>query len=158
MKEKFKGEWCMTGDMGFADDEGYIYFEGRGDDVIKSFGYRVGPAELEAKILEVEAVASCAVVGVPDPQRGQAIKAFVKVMPGTPKIRDAHPRDPGSRQEETRRARISARDRVPRRISDDGDGKNPAAGSARAGGSEETIISSDANRENRHHRFSPGRR
>jgi acetyl-CoA synthetase len=85
MKEKFKGEWCVTGDMGFADDEGYVYFEGRGDDVIKTSGYRVGPAEIEAKIIEVKGVASCAVIGVSDAQRGQAIKAFVKVFPGTDK-------------------------------------------------------------------------
>ncbi|MBI2962810.1 MAG: AMP-binding protein [Deltaproteobacteria bacterium] len=85
MQEKFKGEWCVTGDMGFADDEGYVYFQGRGDDVIKTSGYRVGPAEIEAKVIEVKGVASCAVIGVSDPQRGQAIKAFVKVLPGTEK-------------------------------------------------------------------------
>jgi acetyl-CoA synthetase len=85
MKEKFKGEWCVTGDMGYADDEGYVYFQGRGDDVIKTSGYRVGPAEIESKIIEVKGVASCAVIGVSDPQRGQAIKAFVKVLPGTEK-------------------------------------------------------------------------
>jgi acetyl-CoA synthetase len=85
MQEKFKGEWCVTGDMGYADDEGYVYFQGRGDDVIKTSGYRVGPAEIEAKIIEVAGVASCAVIGVSDPQRGQAIKAFIKVLPGTEK-------------------------------------------------------------------------
>jgi acetyl-CoA synthetase len=85
MKEKFKGEWCVTGDMGYADDESYVYFQGRGDDVIKTSGYRVGPAEIESKIIEVKGVASCAVIGVSDPQRGQAIKAFVKVLPGTEK-------------------------------------------------------------------------
>ncbi len=82
MKEKFAGEWCLTGDLGHADDEGYLYFQGRADDVIKTSGYRVGPAEVENSILEVPGVASCAVIGVPDPQRGQAIKAFVKVLPG----------------------------------------------------------------------------
>lgn len=81
MAEKFAGEWCLTGDLGYADDEGYIYFQGRADDVIKTSGYRVGPAEVEASIMEVKGVASCAVIGVPDPQRGQSIKAFVKVMP-----------------------------------------------------------------------------
>jgi acetyl-CoA synthetase len=85
MKEKFRNGWCLTGDMGFADDEGYFYFQGRGDDVIKTSGYRVGPAEIEAKIMEVKGIASCAVIGVSDPQRGQAIKAFVKVLPGTDK-------------------------------------------------------------------------
>ena len=82
MNEKFKGEWCVTGDLGHMDDQGYVYFQGRADDVIKSSGYRIGPAEVEAKIMEHKAVASCAVIGVSDPQRGQAIKAFVKLLPG----------------------------------------------------------------------------
>ena len=82
MSEKFKGEWCMTGDLGHMDDEGYVYFQGRNDDVIKSSGYRIGPSEIEAKIMEHACVASCAVIGVPDPQRGQAIKAFIKLLPG----------------------------------------------------------------------------
>ena len=85
MKEKFAGEWCLTGDLGYADDRGYFYFQGRADDVIKTSGYRVGPAEVEASIMEVKGVASCAVIGVSDEQRGQAIKAFVKVLPGTDK-------------------------------------------------------------------------
>lgn len=85
MKEKFTNGWCRTGDMGTADERGYFYFQGRGDDVIKTSGYRVGPAEIEASIMEVAGVQSCAVIGVSDPQRGQAIKAFVKVMPGTDK-------------------------------------------------------------------------
>ncbi len=82
MKEKFVGQWCRTGDLGYADERGYIYFEGRTDDIIKTSGLRVGPAEVEAKIMEHEAVASCAVIGVPDPARGQMIKAFVKLLPG----------------------------------------------------------------------------
>jgi len=82
MSEKFKGEWCMTGDLGHMDEEGYVYFQGRNDDVIKSSGYRIGPSEIEAKIMEHACVASCAVIGVPDPQRGQAIKAFIKLLPG----------------------------------------------------------------------------
>lgn len=82
MAEKFAGEWCLTGDMGHMNEEGYIYFQGRNDDVIKTSGYRVGPAEVEAKIIEHRAVASCAVVGIPDEKRGQSIKAFVKLLPG----------------------------------------------------------------------------
>jgi acetyl-CoA synthetase len=82
MKEKFVNGWCITGDNGHMDDQGYIYFQGRSDDVIKTSGYRVGPAEVEAKIIEHPAVASCAVVGVPDERRGQAIKAFIKLLPG----------------------------------------------------------------------------
>jgi len=82
MGDKFAGQWCLTGDMGHMDDRGYVYFQGRNDDVIKTSGYRVGPAEVEAKIIEHPAVASCAVIGVPDERRGQSIKAFVKLMPG----------------------------------------------------------------------------
>ena len=82
MKDKFIGQWCRTGDLGYADERGYIYFEGRTDDIIKTSGLRVGPAEVEAKIMEHPAVASCAVIGVPDPARGQMIKAFVKLLPG----------------------------------------------------------------------------
>ncbi|MGH8011481.1 MAG: acyl-CoA synthetase [Candidatus Binataceae bacterium] len=82
MDEKFAGEWCLTGDLGYMDDEGYVFFQGRADDVIKTSGYRVGPAEVEAKIIEHAAVSSCAVIGVPDERRGQAIKAFVKLLPG----------------------------------------------------------------------------
>jgi acetyl-CoA synthetase len=82
MRDKFRGDWLLTGDTGYADDEGYVYFQGRADDVIKSAGYRIGPAEVEASIMEHKAVASCAVIGVSDAQRGQMVKAFVKLLPG----------------------------------------------------------------------------
>lgn len=82
MRDKRRGDWLVTGDNGYMDDEGYLYFQGRADDVIKSAGYRIGPAEVESSIMEHKAVASCAVIGVPDPQRGQLVKAFVKLMPG----------------------------------------------------------------------------
>jgi acetyl-CoA synthetase len=82
LREKFRGEWLLTGDSGYLDEEGYVYFRGRADDVIKSAGYRIGPAEVEASIMEHKAVASCAVIGVSDPQRNQVVKAFVKLMPG----------------------------------------------------------------------------
>ncbi len=81
-KERFVGDWYLTGDTGWKDDTGYIYFKGRIDDVIKTSGYRVGPGEVEAAIIAVEGVASCAVIGVPDDRVGESIKAFVKVMPG----------------------------------------------------------------------------
>jgi len=63
------------------DDEGYLYFQRRGDDVMKRSGYRIGPSEIEAKIMEYKSVASCAVIGVPDAHRGQAVKAFIKLLP-----------------------------------------------------------------------------
>jgi acetyl-CoA synthetase len=82
MREKFTGGWCCTGDMGCRDADGWIHFQGRSDDLIKTSGYRVGPAEVEASVMEVPGAAACAVIGVPDPERGEAIKAFVKVLPG----------------------------------------------------------------------------
>jgi len=80
--ERFAGDWYLTGDTGWEDEQGYLFFKGRIDDVIKTSGYRVGPGEIEAAIISVPGVSSCAVIGVPDPRVGESIKAFVKVMPG----------------------------------------------------------------------------
>ncbi len=73
--------WIVTGDIGHEDAEGYYWFEGRMDDVIKSAGYRVGPFEVESALLTHPAVAEAAVVGKPDAARGQVIKAFVVLKP-----------------------------------------------------------------------------
>jgi acetyl-CoA synthetase len=78
----YRGEWFLTGDLGMADDEGFVYFKGRADDVINSAGYRIGPAEVEGCLLEHPAVEQCAVVGVPDETRGEAVRAFVLLKPG----------------------------------------------------------------------------
>jgi acyl-coenzyme A synthetase/AMP-(fatty) acid ligase len=72
----------LTGDCGTMDEEGNVYFLGRADDVIKSSGYRIGPDEVEAALMEHPAVASCAVIGAPDRERGQVVKALVKLHPG----------------------------------------------------------------------------
>jgi acetyl-CoA synthetase len=80
-EERFVGDWYLTGDTGWQEDSGYLYFKGRIDDVIKTSGYRVGPGEVEAAIIAVPGVASCAVIGVPDARVGESIKAFIKVMP-----------------------------------------------------------------------------
>jgi acetyl-CoA synthetase len=77
-----KGEWFNTGDQAAIDEDGYFFFKGREDDVIKSSGYRVGPAELEGIMLEHPGVAEVAVVGKPDQQRGELIKAFVVLKSG----------------------------------------------------------------------------
>lgn len=74
--------WIVTGDIGHEDQDGYYWFEGRMDDVIKSAGYRVGPFEVESALLTHPAVAEAAVVGKPDATRGQLIKAFVVLRPG----------------------------------------------------------------------------
>src|SRR5258707_15892197 len=77
-----RGAWIVTGDLGRRDQDGYLWFEGRNDDVIKSAGYRIGPFEVESAILKHEAVAEAAVVGKPDPLRGHIVKAYVVLKPG----------------------------------------------------------------------------
>ncbi len=78
----FRGDWYFTGDKAYKDADGYFYFFGRADDVIKSSGYRVGPFEVESVLQEHPAVAESAVVGSPDSLRGEMIKAFVVLAPG----------------------------------------------------------------------------
>jgi acetyl-CoA synthetase len=74
--------WIVTGDIGRADEDGYHWFEGRADDVIKSAGYRIGPFEVESALLRHPAVAEAGVVGKPDAARGAIVKAFVVLRPG----------------------------------------------------------------------------
>jgi acetyl-CoA synthetase len=83
-REMYRGEWMTCGDLARRDAAGYFWFEGRADDVIKSAGYRIGPFEVESAILKHPAVAEAAVVGKPDPLRGQIVKAFVVLKPGRP--------------------------------------------------------------------------
>ena len=71
-----------TGDTAWRDEDGYYWFVGRVDDVIKSSGYRIGPFEVESALLEHPAVLECAVTGVPDPDRGQVVKATVVLTAG----------------------------------------------------------------------------
>ncbi len=82
MKEVFKKDYYYTGDRASFDEKGYWWFVGRADDVIKSSDYRVGPFEVESALVEHPAVAESAVVGSPDPQRWQLVKAFVILKPG----------------------------------------------------------------------------
>ncbi len=84
MKKSFRGDYYYTGDRGYKDEEGYFWFVGRDDDVIKSSGYRIGPFEVESALMEHDAVAECAVVGSPDPAglRGIVVKAFVVLAKG----------------------------------------------------------------------------
>jgi acetyl-CoA synthetase len=78
----FIGEWMDTDDLGARDVDGYLWFKARADDVIITAGYRVGPAEVEDALLEHEAVANAAVIGVDDETRGQRVKAYVEPAPG----------------------------------------------------------------------------
>lgn len=81
--EKFRGDWLLTGDVGHRDEEGYFWFHGRDDDVIISSGYRIGPTEIEDCLMQHDAVASVAVIGAPDPVRGEVVKAFIVPRAGT---------------------------------------------------------------------------
>jgi len=77
-----RGDWYITGDRAYVDDEGYFWFVSRADDVILSAGYRIGPFEVESALIEHPAVAESAVVSSPDETRGEVVKAYVVLVPG----------------------------------------------------------------------------
>jgi acetyl-CoA synthetase len=80
--EKTRGGWIHTGDRARVDEDGYLWFEGRTDDVISSAGYRIGPDEIEQCLCRHPAVALAAAIGVPDETRGEIVKAFVRLAEG----------------------------------------------------------------------------
>jgi acyl-coenzyme A synthetase/AMP-(fatty) acid ligase len=84
--EPFDGEWWATGDHVRCDDGGYLWFEGRDDDIIVSAGYRIGPFEVESALVSHPAVAEAAAVAAPDPERGSVVRAVVV-------LRDREPSD-----------------------------------------------------------------
>lgn len=81
-KKVFVGDWYYTGDKAIKDKDGYYWFMGRDDDIIKSSGYRISPAEVESALIEHPAVKESAVVGSPDPIRGTIVKAFIILKDG----------------------------------------------------------------------------
>jgi acetyl-CoA synthetase len=78
----FRGGWYCSGDLATRDADGWIWFVGRGDDVIKSAGHLIGPFEVESALMEHPAVAEAGVIGKPDPVAGSVVKAFVALRPG----------------------------------------------------------------------------
>ncbi len=80
--DAMRGDWYVTGDRAVKDEDGYFWFVGRADDVILSAAYRIGPFEVESALVEHAAVQEAAVVGSPDPIRGQVVKAFVILAQG----------------------------------------------------------------------------
>ena len=85
-REKFAGaagpdDWCRTGDLAVRDADGYLWYQGRSDDVFKSAGYRIGPGEIENCLVKHASVANAAVVPKPDPERGALVKAYVVIAP-----------------------------------------------------------------------------
>ena len=81
-RKKYTGDWCRTGDVAIMDDDGYLWYQGRSDDVFKVAGYRIGPSEIENCLVRHAAVANAAVIPVPDETRGNVVKAFVVLAQG----------------------------------------------------------------------------
>lgn len=81
-KKCFVGEWYITGDLAYKDQDGYFWFVGRADDIIKTSGHMVGPFEVESILMEHPAVAEAGVIGKPDEMIGQLVKAFISLKPG----------------------------------------------------------------------------
>lgn len=81
-RDRFIGDWMTTGDQGVVDDDGYIAFVGRDDDIITSAGYRIGPGEIEDCLIRHPAVALAAAIGKPDPVRTEIVKAFIVLKSG----------------------------------------------------------------------------
>ena len=132
-RKKYAGDFLLTGDLGVQDDDGYFWYVSREDDVITTAGYRVGPSEIEDTLMKHPAVAMSAVVGIPDPIRTEAIKAWIVLRPGFA------PSDTLAREiqdfvkVQPRRSRISAPRAIHRHLADDGDRKGAAPRTARAG-------------------------
>jgi len=81
-EKKYRNGWLIMGDLGYMDEDGYIFFVGRDDDLITSAGYRIGPSEIEDCLTKHQSVALAAVIGVPDPIRTEAVKAFIVLKDG----------------------------------------------------------------------------
>ncbi|MGE5250233.1 MAG: AMP-binding enzyme, partial [Bacteroidota bacterium] len=81
-RKRFVGGWYITGDLAERDQDGYYWFIGRADDIIKTAGHMVGPFEVESALMEHPAVAEAGVIGKPDPLIGELVKAFVALKPG----------------------------------------------------------------------------
>ncbi len=118
--------WNVTGDTYRRDADGYYWYLARNDDMIVSSGYNIGAPEVENALLSHPAVAECAVIGVPCPERGQKVKAFVVLGGGCGRLGRAGRRAAGARQGADRPLQISARDRVRRRAAEDRDGQAQA--------------------------------
>jgi acetyl-CoA synthetase len=80
-RAKYTGDWCRTGDLAVRDADGYLWYQGRADDVFKAAGYRIGPGEIENCLVKHPAVANAAVVPKPDAARGALVKAYVVLAP-----------------------------------------------------------------------------
>jgi acetyl-CoA synthetase len=94
-QDKYTGDWCRTGDLATCDAQGYLWYQGRADDVFKSAGYRIGPSEIENCLVKHPAVGNAAVVPKPDAARGAVVKAYVVLAPEYVASLPAHERATG---------------------------------------------------------------
>jgi len=104
----WKGNTYYTGDTAWRDEDGYFWFVGRADDIIKSSGYRIGPFEVESALMEHPAVMECAITAVPDPERGQIVKATVLLS------KNYHPSDELARELQEHVKKVTAPYKYPR--------------------------------------------
>ncbi|HYD97065.1 MAG TPA: AMP-binding protein [Noviherbaspirillum sp.] len=88
-RNKYTGDWCRTGDLASLDEDGYLWYQGRADDMFKAAGYRIGPSEIENCLVKHPAVANVAVVPKPDAERGNVVKAYIVLTSGTERGREA---------------------------------------------------------------------
>lgn len=108
-QEKYAGEYLITGDLAKRDSDGYFTFFGRRDDVIKTSGYRVGPAEIEDCLMRHPAVSNVAAIGVPDELRGEIVKVYIMLRPETKaKLAAASSADQRQQEEAALRTSIAA--------------------------------------------------
>ena len=131
-RAKFTGGWGRTGDVAVRDDAGFYWYHGRTDDVIKSAGYRIGPAEIEDCLLKHHAVANAAVIGVPDDERGTRISRLRRAAWRRGRLGRAGRRDPRARARTVGALPVPQGDRVHRRTAHDDHRQDPAAALARA--------------------------
>ncbi|MEJ5990504.1 AMP-binding protein [Ramlibacter sp. PS3R-8] len=92
-QRKFSGDWCRTGDLATRDADGFLWYQGRADDVFKAAGYRIGPSEIENCLVKHPAVINAAVVPKPDAERGALVKAYVVLSPQMVEARAVTGRD-----------------------------------------------------------------
>ena len=88
-RNKYTGDWCRTGDVAVCDEDGYLWYQGRTDDMFKAAGYRIGPGEIENCLVKHAAVQNAAVVPKPDAERGALVKAYVVLSPDALAARQA---------------------------------------------------------------------
>ena len=132
-EEVFGGDWFHTKDAASMDEDGYVWYAGRADDVIISAGYRIGPFEVESACVEHPAVKEAAAVASPDARRGDIVKAFIVLAVGPRGLRRAGGRDQALRARAPLRLRLPARDRVRGRPAQDADRQDPPGRAARGG-------------------------